>query len=171
MSVNQYVNKLVKDGVTKFDLTVDTVTPATLAEGVTAHNAAGEQITGTMQGGLDVNIEFSGNTIPYAAFKSAQFSGAVVISDRILSIKSSAFYLCSSLTSVTIGNGVTTIGSEAFRSCYKLTSVTIGNGVTSISSDAFSNSSMLTTITIDKPQDSVSGAPWGATNATVVWTG
>jgi hypothetical protein len=45
---NQYVNKLVKDGVTKFDLTGDTVTAATLKSGYTAHNAAGQQITGTM---------------------------------------------------------------------------------------------------------------------------
>lgn len=43
---NQYVNKLVKDGVTKFDLTSDTVTPETLAEGVTAHDASGAQIVG-----------------------------------------------------------------------------------------------------------------------------
>ena len=32
-------------------------------------------------------------------------------------------------------------------------------------------SKMYNTITINKPQDSVSGAPWGATNATVVWNG
>lgn len=45
---NQYVNKFVKDGVTKFDLTSDTVTAATLKSGYTAHNAAGQKITGTL---------------------------------------------------------------------------------------------------------------------------
>lgn len=45
---NQYVNKLVKDGVTKFDLTSDTVTAETLKSGYTAHNAAGQKITGTL---------------------------------------------------------------------------------------------------------------------------
>lgn len=45
---NQFVNKLIKDGVTKFDLTSDTVTPETLKSGYTAHNAAGQKITGTM---------------------------------------------------------------------------------------------------------------------------
>lgn len=45
---NQYVNKLVKDGVTKFDLTGDTVTPETLAEGVTAHDASGKRIVGKL---------------------------------------------------------------------------------------------------------------------------
>lgn len=36
-------------GKTLIDLTADTVTPATLAKGITAHNAAGDRIVGTMQ--------------------------------------------------------------------------------------------------------------------------
>lgn len=46
------VNKVVDvGGNTLVDLTGDTVTAETLAEGVTAHNSAGVQITGTMQSG------------------------------------------------------------------------------------------------------------------------
>lgn len=41
------VNKVSINGATVFDLTADTVTPETLSVGVTAHNAAGELITGT----------------------------------------------------------------------------------------------------------------------------
>ena len=41
------VNKVSINGTTVFDLTADTVTPETLSMGVTAHNAAGELITGT----------------------------------------------------------------------------------------------------------------------------
>lgn len=41
------VNKVSINGATVFDLTADTVTPETLSIGVTAHNAAGELITGT----------------------------------------------------------------------------------------------------------------------------
>lgn len=41
------VNKVVYGGQTLVDLTSDTVTPETLASGVTAHNAKGEVITGT----------------------------------------------------------------------------------------------------------------------------
>ena len=40
------VNKVVINDETKLDLTADSVTPQTLLKGVTAHNAAGEQITG-----------------------------------------------------------------------------------------------------------------------------
>ena len=41
------VNKVSINGAIVFDLTADTVTPETLSIGVTAHNAAGELITGT----------------------------------------------------------------------------------------------------------------------------
>ena len=41
------VNKVEINGKTVLDLTGDTVTPEQLAQGTTAHNAAGEQITGT----------------------------------------------------------------------------------------------------------------------------
>lgn len=183
MPVNQYVNKLVKDGVTKFDLTADTVTSATLAEGATAHNAAGEQITGTMQGGLEMNVKFTtGNkTIPKSIFCNNHGSGTnvygystieeVVIGDGVTSIGDRAFGGCTGLTSVTIPDSVTSIGTYAFVTCTGLTNITIPNSVTSIGASAFNFCSNLTTITIDKPQDSISGAPWGAPNATVVWTG
>lgn len=42
------VSKVVlADGTTLIDLTQDTVTPETMLAGTTAHNAAGEPITGT----------------------------------------------------------------------------------------------------------------------------
>ena len=41
----------LRDGATLIDLTGDTVTPAKLAKGVTAHDAKGDPITGTMDGG------------------------------------------------------------------------------------------------------------------------
>lgn len=43
-----YVNKVAINGNTVIDLTADTVTANTLSKGATAHNAAGEQITGTL---------------------------------------------------------------------------------------------------------------------------
>lgn len=42
------INKVIVNDVVKLDLTGDTVTVADLASGVTAHNAAGDQITGTL---------------------------------------------------------------------------------------------------------------------------
>jgi len=44
---NQYVNKVIVNGVTKIDLTGDTVTADTLIKGATAHDKSGAPITGT----------------------------------------------------------------------------------------------------------------------------
>ena len=43
------VSKVELGGETLIDISGDTVTPETLAEGATAHNSAGEEITGTMK--------------------------------------------------------------------------------------------------------------------------
>ena len=48
---NQYVNKVVLNGVTRLDLSGDTVTAASLLKGYTAHNKAGAAITGTLEAG------------------------------------------------------------------------------------------------------------------------
>lgn len=52
------INKVEYAGNVLIDLTNDSVTPETLAKGATAHNAKGEQITGTMEsgGGGEVNM-------------------------------------------------------------------------------------------------------------------
>ena len=55
------VNKVVVDGVTRLDLTKDSVTPQTLLAGATAHNAAGEQIEGTYIGS-DLSLGITGAT-------------------------------------------------------------------------------------------------------------
>lgn len=42
------VNKVTVNGVTRLDLTQDSVTPSTLLKGATAHDKSGAQIVGTM---------------------------------------------------------------------------------------------------------------------------
>ena len=49
------VNKVVYGTTVLVDLTEDTVTAENLAKGMTAHNAAGEPITGTMESGIDTS--------------------------------------------------------------------------------------------------------------------
>jgi len=44
---NQYYNKIIVNGLTKIDLTSDTVVPDKLLEGYTAHDKSGAPITGT----------------------------------------------------------------------------------------------------------------------------
>ena len=49
------VNKVVYGTTVLVDLTEDTVTPDKLLKGETAHNAAGEPVTGTMEAGIDTS--------------------------------------------------------------------------------------------------------------------
>ena len=92
--------------------------------------------------------------------KSVYLPLATVISDL-------SFRECTALKTVTLPSAVT-IGSWAFYRCYALTSVSLPVATT-IASDAFSSDSKLTDIYVSFASDSSSatGAPWGATNATV----
>lgn len=64
------INKVVYGGNTLIDLTEDTVTPATLADGATAHNAAGELIAGTMQAKEDLDTEIAAQEDLIASIKA-----------------------------------------------------------------------------------------------------
>ena len=86
----------------------------------------------------------------------------------VTTIGGGAFSGCTSLASVTIPEGVTTIGDAAFSDCTSLASVTIPEGVTTIGSYAFLNMPTGSHIYCGFSEGAVSGAPWGATNATVV---
>lgn len=81
------------------------------------------------------------------------------------------FNQCDSLRGVTIPSSVKNVPEGAFRSCLNLTTVNISAGVETIGTDAFAGCHALTAINIAKPTGSIAGAPWGAPNATVVWTG
>ena len=65
------------------------------------------------------------------------------IPNSVTSIRSYAFYGCSSLTSVTIGESVTSIGDDAFYKCSSLTSITCEAATPpTLGSDAFDGVSM-----------------------------
>ena len=51
-----------------------------------------------------------------------------------------------------------------------MTTINIPSTIKSIGKNAFQGSN-LTTITINRSKDAISGSPWGATKATVNWTG
>lgn len=81
------------------------------------------------------------------------------------------FQSCDSLRGVTIPNNIEHVPEGAFSRSLNLTTVNIAAGVETIGTDAFTGCHALTTINIAKPTDSIPGAPWGAPNAQVVWTG
>ena len=79
------------------------------------------------------------------------------------------FTNCTSLKTITFPSSMKEISYYSFYNCSGLAKITIPSQIESIHTTAFGNCSNLKTITIDKPAGSISGAPWGAKNATVVW--
>lgn len=93
---------------------------------------------------------------------------------EVKEIESSSFNYCSSLESISMPK-IEVLGSDkelygVFNSSYKMTTINIPSTIQSIGKNVFKNTS-ITTINIDKPANSIPGAPWAATGATVNWTG
>ena len=100
---------------------------------------------------------------------------SITIPDSVTSIGERAFEGCNALESVKIGSSLTSIGSQAFNGCISLSEISLPNSVTDIyymgsgPTQAFVNCTALTSIEIDNTEGSISGSPWGASNATVTW--
>ena len=118
-----------------------------------------------------INIPNGVTYIGYHAFQGCSKLSNIVIPDSVISIEDRAFWLCKNLTQVTIGNSVTSIGEEAFYSCSNLVRINIPDSVTFIGNNAFLWCTNINEIRINKPKYSISGAPWGARQATVKWQG
>lgn len=89
-------------------------------------------------------------------------SGLTYIGDQ-------AFQNCTSLSLTSLPSTVKTISSNAFSSCTGLTTITFEGTPTTIVNTAFQGCTNLTTINVPWSEGAVSGAPWGATNATIVY--
>ena len=82
----------------------------------------------------------------------------------------SNFYGNNNLTSVVIGDGITQVPSYCFTECTSLSAIEISPSVKTIGTNAFAGANS-PTIKINQEEDAISGAPWGATNATIEWLG
>lgn len=86
--------------------------------------------------------------------------------DTLQRIDANAFYKCSALKINHIPKNVTIIGNGAFSGCTAIDKITI-LGTPWIGSAAFTKCTNLLTINVPWAEGAVSGAPWGATNATI----
>ena len=165
------VNKVEINGEVKLDLTGDTVTPETLLKDATAHNAAGEQIVGTMEIGGDnaagvidksvVNITSNAAEVGQYAFYGCEMLETASF-QMATKIQGGAFVGCKALVSVGAPN-VKEVRSDvtnylmsdmdggyakdilgAFSNCPNLTTADFPAAVT-IGGEAFSNCPNLTT--------------------------
>jgi hypothetical protein len=92
---------------------------------------------------------------------------------EVKEIEASSFNWCSSLKSISMPKIEILSNDSSYWGIFDycgMTTINIPSTIQSIGKNAF-ESSNITTINIDKPVGSISGSPWGATNATVNWTG
>lgn len=89
---------------------------------------------------------------------------------NVTEIKEYAFYNMANLSSVQLNNSITSIDAHSFEGS-GITTISIPSSVNYIGNDVFTNCSNLNTIYVDRYYNDISGAPWGATNATVIWKG
>lgn len=82
-----------------------------------------------------------------------------------------AFINYSKIEVINIPKNVESIGLDIFRDCKKLISVNILGNIKQINDNAFGqwNSNEIEVISIKGAEDSIKGAPWGATNAKIIW--
>lgn len=97
------VNKIVVEGKVQIDLTGDTVTPETLAVGATAHNKAGQPITGTLRPGITPagTIELPAD----GTYDVAQYASAIVSAAENVQFRR----FKGSITSTVTGRGTTAL--------------------------------------------------------------
>ena len=117
------------------------------------------------------NFPSSLRNIGSSAFELCELFTDIVIPEGVTILPSNVFYGCSGLISITLPSTLTEIEGDAFWRCRALESITIPGSVTAIGDYAFLECDSLTTITIDKPAWSLTGAPWGAEQVNVIWTG
>lgn len=75
---NQYVNKVVIDGVTKIDLTGDTVAAENLLSGTIAHDRSGAPIVGSMPSVADATSDANASASEILSGRSAYVAGTKV---------------------------------------------------------------------------------------------
>ena len=104
------------------------------------------------------------------AFYDCKNLALTSLPNSLTSISIYAFSGCTSLALTSLPNGVTIISNSAFKNCTGLTEITFKGKPNSISTSAFKGCTNLTTIRVPWAEGEVSGAPFGATNATLIYS-
>ena len=104
-----------------------------------------------------------------SAFASCLNLTLTSLPEGLTSIDENAFRKCTHLALTSLPEGLWVIGNRAFQGCTSLTSITFKGTPTTIGSAPFNGCTNLTDIKVPWAEGAVSGAPWGATKATITY--
>lgn len=106
-------------------------------------------------------------TIGEYAFQSCRIA-LTSLPDSLTTISKYAFWGCPKLAITSVPAGITTIGAFAFYNA-TFKEITFKGTPTSIGTAAFGGCTYLKTIRVPWSSGAVSGSPWGATKATIIY--
>ena len=118
---------------------------------------------------VEIGKDYHGIEFMDYLFSSNPSIYSIVIPNGFTSIPEGCFYN-SGLTEMWLPESLEIIGDVAFLGT-NITMFDAPKGITLIGENAFKNCDDLATMVLHCEEDTISGAPWGAPNATVVWTG
>lgn len=174
------------DALSKVDVTVNVVGDGGSPTGpyieYTSLNSSGRVFT----------AKFRGTVVPEYAFAYLAELTSVDMPDNVIAIGDNGFYRCPKLQLTSLPPGITSLGDFAFSDCSKLALTSLPSGITSIGDFAFANCTgletvkftstvssipngvfsgctKLSTIYVPWSQGQVANAPWGASNATIIY--
>ena len=104
-----------------------------------------------------------------SAFASCLNLTLTSLPEGLTSIDENAFRKCTHLALTSLPEGLWVIGNRAFQGCTSLTSIPFKGTPTTIGSAPFNGCTNLTDIKVPWAEGAVSGAPWGATKATITY--
>ena len=161
---------VIPDGATKIRLYLfyqTKVKTVTLPEGITE---IGNNAFANCQQLTTMNLPDTITTLGNSAFASSYRLAVPKLPKNLVSIGQIAFGSTAS-TFNRIPASVQTIGASAFMSLTQLTEITFEGKPTSIASNAFNSCTNIKTINVPWAKDDPlsATAPWGATNATVIY--
>lgn len=103
------------------------------------------------------------------AFLNCKALELTSLPESLRSIGGYAFKGCIGLKSISIPETVNTVNIGAFESCTGLETVTFKKAPTTLNGGAFNLCTNLKTIKVPWAEGEVANAPWGATNATIIY--
>lgn len=151
------------DALSKVDVTVSVVGDGGSPTGpyieYTSLNSSGRVFT----------AKFRGTIVPEYAFAYLSELTSVDMPDNVIAIGDNGFYRCPKLQLTSLPPGITSLGDFAFANCTGLETVKFTSTVSSIPNGVFSGCPKLSTIYVPWSQGQVANAPWGASNATIIY--
>lgn len=133
-----------------------------------------DTITDIGEGAFNNNIAIQLKALPNTvksiganAFSGCKKLALTELPEGLTAIPNRAFYYCNEIKLTSLPKNIASIGNSAFAACTSITSLTFKGTPTSIAYDAFSSCTNLITINVPWAEGAVSGAPWGATKATI----